>query len=121
MTENTIKSIPVINAVDGFNPAEFTRNLPNEDGTMSMYLDVKYRLLWFRLHRPDGKIDTEIIHVDDKSAVVSCKLYENKSDPAEQYIARSCAQRFASQEKFGDRYPMYFLCASFTFCCFTIA
>jgi len=104
MTENTIKSIPVINAVDGFNPAEFTRNLPNEDGTMSMYLDVKYRLLWFRLHRPDGKIDTEIIHVDDKSAVVSCKLYENKSDPAEQYIARSCAQRFASQEKFGDRY-----------------
>lgn len=104
MTENTIKSIPVINAVDGFNHAEFTRNLPNEDGTMSMYLDVKYRLLWFRLHRPDGKIDTEIIHVDDKSAVVSCKLYENKSDPAEQYIARSCAQRFASQEKFGDRY-----------------
>ena len=78
MTENTIKSIPVINAVDGFTPAEFTSNLPNEDGTMSMYLDVKYRLLWFRLHRPDGKIDTEIIHVDDKSAVVSCKLYENK-------------------------------------------
>ena len=104
MTENTMKSIPVINAVDGFNPAEFTRNLPNEDGTMSMYLDVKYRLLWFRLHRPEGKIDTEIIHVDDKSAVVSCKLYENKSDPADHYIARSCAQRFASPEKFGDRY-----------------
>lgn len=104
MTENTMKSIPVINAVDGFNPADFTRSLPNEDGTMSLYLDVKYRLLWFRLHRPEGKIDTEIIHVDDKSAVVTCKLYESKSDSAEQYIARSCAQRFASQDKFGDRY-----------------
>lgn len=104
MTENTMRSIPVINAVDGFNPADFTRNLPNEDGTMSMYLDVKYRLLWFRLHRPEGKIDTEIIHVDDKSAVVSCKLYESKTDPADQYIARSCAQRFVTQEKFGDRY-----------------
>ena len=104
MTENTMKNVPTINSVDGFNPAEFTRQLPNEDGSMSLYLDVKYRLLWFRLHRPTGKIDTEIIHVDDKSAVVSCKLYEDKADPAEHYIARSCAQRFVTNEKFGDRY-----------------
>ena len=104
MTESTMKSVPTINAVDGFNPADFTRQLPNEDGSMSMYLDVKYRLLWFRLHRPKGKIDTEIIHVDDKSAVVCCKLYEDKADPADQYVARSCAQRFITNEKFGDRY-----------------
>lgn len=104
MTETNNRSIPAINAVDGFNPAEFTRELPNEDGTMSMYLDVKYRLLWFRLHRPEGKIDSEIIRVDDKSAVVSCKLYNDKNDPAEQYIARACAQRFVSSDKFGDRY-----------------
>lgn len=104
MTENTMKSVPTINAVDGFNPADFTRQLPNEDGSTSLYLDVKYRLLWFRLHRPKGKIDTDIIHVDDKSAVVCCKLYEDKTDPAEQYVARSCAQRFLTNEKFGDRY-----------------
>ena len=104
MTESTMKSVPTINAVDGFNPADFTRQLPNEDGSTSLYLDVKYRLLWFRLHRPKGKIDTEIIHVDDKSAVVCCKLYEDKADPADQYVARSCAQRFISTEKFGDRY-----------------
>lgn len=104
MTENTNRTFPAINAVDGFNPAEFTRELPNEDGTMSLYLDVKYRLLWFRLHRPDGKIDSEIIRVDDKSAVVSCKLYNDKNDPADQYIARACAQRFISSERFGDRY-----------------
>jgi len=102
--ENTLKNTTIINSVDGFNPAEFTRSLPNEDGTTSLYLDVKYRLLWFRLHRPNGKIDTEIIRVDDQSAIVSCKLYADKSDPAEQYVARSCAQRFLSQDKFGDRY-----------------
>lgn len=104
MTENTMKSIPSINTVDGFNPAEFTRELPNDDGSMSLYLDVKYRMLWFRLHRPNGKIDTEIIHVDEKSAVVCCKLYSDRGDPADQYLAKSCAQRFVSQEKYGDRY-----------------
>lgn len=56
MMENTMKNIPAINAVDAFNPAEFTRQLPNEDGSASLYLDVKYRLLWFRVHRPNGKI-----------------------------------------------------------------
>jgi len=104
MTENTMKSIPSINTVDGFNPAEFTRELPNDDGSLSLYLDVKYRMLWFRLHRPNGKIDTEIIHVDEKSAVVCCKLYSDRSDPTDQYLAKSCAQRFVSQEKYGDRY-----------------
>lgn len=104
MTENTMKSIPSINTVDGFNPAEFTRELPNDDGSLSLYLDVKYRMLWFRLHRPNGKIDTEIIHVDEKSAVVCCKLYSDRGDPADQYLAKSCAQRFVSQEKYGDRY-----------------
>ena len=54
MTETTMQVLHTINAVDGFNPAEFTRNLPNEDGSTSLYLDVKYRLLWFRLHRPQG-------------------------------------------------------------------
>ena len=99
MTENNnVRTFPAINAVDGFNPAEFTREIPNEDGTMSMYLDVKYRLLWFRLHRPEGKIDSEIVRVDDKSAVVCCRLYNNRSDAADQYIARACAQRFVSNE-----------------------
>ena len=35
MTETTAKIIHTINAVDGFNPAEFTRHLSNEDGSTS--------------------------------------------------------------------------------------
>lgn len=104
MTEKAMRTLPAINAVEGFNPPEFTRQLPNDDGSMSLYMDVKYRLLWFRLHNPSGKIDPEITHVDDKSAVVCCKVYADKSDPVDQYLAKSSAQRFATQEKYGDRY-----------------
>lgn len=100
----TKRTIPAMNAVEGFNPAEFTRQLPNDDGSMSLYLDVKYRLLWFRLHHPDGKIDSQIVHVDDKSAVVCCRLYADKKDADDQFVAKSCAQRYATQEKYGDRY-----------------
>jgi len=75
METDNIRSIPMINAVEGFNPASFARELQNEDGTKSLYLDVKYRLLWFRLHNPEGKIDTEVVKVDDQSAVVCCRLY----------------------------------------------
>ena len=42
MTETSMKAMPDINSVEGFNPSEFTRKLPNDDGTMSLYLDVKY-------------------------------------------------------------------------------
>lgn len=91
MTENTTattRTIPEINAVDGFAPAEFTRSLPNDDGSTSLYMDVKYRLLWFRLHCPNGKADPEIIHIDDKCAVVCCKIYRDRTDPADQYIGK---------------------------------
>lgn len=104
MMENTMKNIPAINAVDAFNPAEFTRQLPNEDGSASLYLDVKYRLLWFRVHRPNGKIVPEVMRVDEKTAVVTCKLYADKSDPADQFLAQASAQRFRTEEKYGDRY-----------------
>ena len=104
MTETNTRTIPAINSVDGFNPAEFTRVLPNDDGTTSLYLDVKYRLLWFRLHRPNGKIDSEIVHVDERFAAVCSRLYADKTDPLDQYVAKSTAQRFISEDKFGDRY-----------------
>ena len=46
----------------------------------------------------------DIVHVDEKSAVVSCKLYEDKADAADQFLAQASAQRFCSEEKYGDRY-----------------
>ena len=45
------------------------------------YLDVKYRLLWFRLHHPNGKIDPELIRVDEKNAIVCCRIYADTNEP----------------------------------------
>ena len=67
MSESNSNVIPAINAVDGFNPADFVRTTVGEEGENDLYLDVKYRLLWFRLHHPNGKIDPELIRVDEKS------------------------------------------------------
>lgn len=104
MTESRKRHIPEINAVDGFAPAEFTRELPSDNGTTSLYMDVKFRLLWFRLHRPNGKVEPELVSVDEKSAVVCCKIFNDRSDPSDQFVAKSYAQRFKSEEKFGDRF-----------------
>ena len=81
-----MNTIPPINVVDGFNPADFVRATVGEEGENDLYLDVKYRLLWFRLHHPNGKIDPELIQVDEKNAIVCCKVYADKADPADQFI-----------------------------------
>ena len=104
MSELNTSTIPAINSVDGFNPADFVRNTVGEEGENDLYLDVKYRLLWFRLHRPNGKIEPEIVSLDEKSAVVCCKIYADKNDPADQFIGKAYAQRFATEERFGDRF-----------------
>lgn len=104
VSELNVNAIPAINAVDGFNPADFVRNTVGDEGENDLYLDVKYRLLWFRLHRPNGKIEPEIVQLDDKSAVVCCKVYADKTDPADQFIGKAYSQRFSTEERFGDRF-----------------
>lgn len=80
------------------------RNTVGEEGESDLYLDVKYRLLWFRLRCPNGKIDPELVHLDEKSAVVCCKVYADKADPADQFIGKAYSQRFPTEERFGDRF-----------------
>lgn len=105
MNDSNMAMIPSINAVDGFNPADFVRNNVGENGENDLYLDVKYRLLWFRLHRPNGRICPEIVHLDDHSAVVCCKIYADKSDPEDQFIGKAYSQRYRTEEdRFGDRF-----------------
>ena len=103
MTESNGKTIPAINAVEGFNPAEYVR-VTEENGNRDAYLDAKYRILWFRLHHPNGKLDPEIIHLDEKSACICCRVYADKSDPPEQFIGKAYSHRFYTQELFGERF-----------------
>lgn len=97
-------SCPTIHAVEGFNPADYVRVSVEEDGSRDAYLDAKFRILWFRLHRPNGKIDTEVIHLDEKSAFVCCRVYADRSDAPDQFIGKAHSHRFATQDAFGDRY-----------------
>ncbi|MFQ9346553.1 MAG: hypothetical protein ACLR2O_15310 [Coprococcus sp.] len=54
------KAVAALNHVDGFHPMELARKIGEEGQEEQLYLDVKYRKLWFRPgqsgrkdHQPD--------------------------------------------------------------------
>ena len=52
----------------GFDPSPYVRQLKGRGGQTD-YLDVKHRLLWLRTEHPDAQIVTELLRLDDQSAV----------------------------------------------------
>ena len=106
MRELNMNTIPPINVVDGFNHADFVRATVGEEGENDLYLDVKYRLLWFRLNHPNGKIDPELIQVDEKNAIVCCKVYADKADPADQFIGKAYIRKGPSIGRRGIRHTV---------------
>ena len=46
---NKSEVVGALNRVDGFNPMELARVISKENQEDQLYLDVKYRKLWFRL------------------------------------------------------------------------
>lgn len=55
-----------------FNPNEHLMNLKGK-----AYLQVMWRLVWFREDHPDWNIDTTMIEHTDNSAVFMAKIYDN--------------------------------------------
>lgn len=100
--------LPVVaelNRVEGFDPRRFMREIVTETQEKQLYLDVKYRKLWFRLKHPNGKIKKSIIKLTEQLAIVEAKVYLDKNDPEENYVSSALAQRFLQQDdKFGNRY-----------------
>ena len=76
-----IEAVKELNKVPGFDPLKLMREL-NEEGAdkPKWYLDVKYRILWFRLCNPLGKIATEIIKLTEQVAVVEAKIYLDREE-----------------------------------------
>jgi len=104
---NNREALAKMNQVEGFNPLDFTRTIPAQEpgGQPSLYLDVKYRITWFRLKYPEGKISKEITQLDEKMAVVECRIYKEASDSADAYLANGFGQRFLEAEStYGSRY-----------------
>lgn len=94
-----------MNRVEGFEPLEFARTIKQEDQEDQLYLDVKYRKLWFRLANPLGRISSHIVWFNENVALAEAKIYLNYTDAPENYIANAFSMKFRSEDpKFGDKF-----------------
>lgn len=97
-------AVTQLNQVDGFDPKQYMRTTSTEDG-QGLYLDVKYRKLWFRLKYPLGKIKKIFHALNAEIAICEARVYLNKDDPEDAYVGSGTAQRFfKSGDKFGESY-----------------
>lgn len=110
MNDTTISiAVDELNRVEGFDPKQFLRKITeqNETGviTEKSYLDVVYRKLWFRLKHPEGAIKKIIREINDQFAIVEARVYLDRNDNADSYIANAIVKRyFSTEDKFGDKY-----------------
>ena len=97
-TAAEMTAISELNRVDGFDPSKFIRKLTevDENGQPSerMYLEVAYRKLWFRLKHPEGAIRKFIREVNDQFAIMEARVYLDRRDPEESYIANAIVKRY---------------------------
>lgn len=99
------EAVAALNRVEGFNPMELARTLSKERQEDQLYLDVKYRKLWFRLVHPLGKIVSSIRSFTENMAIVEARIYLDKCDAEENYIANAFSQRFRTNDpNFGDKF-----------------
>lgn len=104
MTKN-MEIINSLNAVEGFEPSAFLRRLQTENGEEQLYLDVKYRKLWFRLKYPLGKITKRIVRLEDDYAIIESKVYLDRNDAEDHYISCAMAQRWRTEDDtYGKKY-----------------
>ena len=89
MNETMAKNMEIINGlneVEGFDPAAFLRKLQGEAGEEQLYLDVKYRKLWFRLKYPLGKIAKRIIKLENDYAIIESRISGSKRSRGQLYF-----------------------------------
>ena len=106
---NEMTAISELNRVEGFDPTKFMRRLTevDENGQQNdrMYLEVAYRKLWFRLKHPEGAIRKFMREVNDQFAIMEARVYLDRKDPEESYIANAIVKRyFHPEDKLGDKY-----------------
>lgn len=107
MMYDEISVVAELNRVEGFDPRRFMREImgEGENAEKQLYLDVKFRKLWFRLKYPGGKIKKSIIKLTEQLAIVESRVYLDKNDSDENYVASAMAQRWYSQnDKYGSKY-----------------
>lgn len=56
-----------------FNPKDYITKISGKD-----YLEVRWRILWFKADHPDWTMRTELISGDDKQATFKCSIYNKE-------------------------------------------
>ena len=95
-----------LNKVEGFDPKQYARTIQDANGQESLYLDVQYRKMWFRLCNPTGKIVKKICTFDGNLAVVEARVYLDRNDAPDNFVSNAFAQRFndPNNPEYGTRY-----------------
>lgn len=96
------EAVRTLNKVEGFEPKDYLRKEVTEDG-ISFYLDTKYRLLWFRMKYPEGKLVKIPKALNKEYATFEVRVYTDKNDAENNFLANGFASRYKddTNEKFG--------------------
>lgn len=84
-------AVAALNKVQGFDPKKFLRKTFSEISKKDvMYLDLKYKRLWFRLAYPKGRINKTILKITEQIAIIEAKIYldRNDTEPVSSFIAQ---------------------------------
>lgn len=85
--ENSLKTLRSVHHVDGLQPEKLIAQIVNADGTVFSYLPVPYKIKWFYIIYPNGKIITEPPKpFTNTMAIITAKVYADRSDNIDDYI-----------------------------------
>ena len=94
MMYESLPAVSGLNKAPGFDPRKFMRKTVSESTKQEvLYLDLKYKKLWFRLVYPTGRIKVTALKITEQIAIIEARIFFNKNDaePVSSFIA----QRFA--------------------------
>ena len=87
-----------LNKVEGFEPKNYLRTEEDEEG-IRFYLDTKYRILWYRLKCPEGKVHKIPKVLNKEYATFEVRVYAHKDDAFDNFLANGFASRYKDETK----------------------
>jgi len=101
---DTNPKVAELNRVEGFDPRPLMRVISKDGQESQLYLDVQFRKLWFRLRYPEGKIQKRIKQMTDDFAIIEARVYLDRNDAEDNYVANAFSRRFCNDGEFGPKY-----------------
>lgn len=98
MLYKSCKAVAELNRVEGFDPMAVVSTIHKENQEDQLYLEVKYRKLWFRLCNPNGKISKKVLSANENMAIIEARVYRDCNDPEESYIGSGFSQKFRTDD-----------------------